>query len=622
MQVNEVESAGLKRAYTVVVPQAAIAAQRDKRLAALAKDLRLPGFRPGKVPMAIVKQRYGTAVLGEILEQQVGDASRQVVSDRGLKPALQPKIEITNFAEDKDLEFRMDLEVLPDIPMPDFGAIELERLKAEPGDAELDATIANIAERNRGLEDVAEVRPAAKGDVLVCDFVGEAASEGPDQGPNRIPTADPRTAEPAAAGEPKGGWWAKAGGDVAWSVAGRGEEAGEAYIDLAFKGAAPAATDLTVRFSGYQTITATPGEALWLDVPLRLAAGAMPAGAGMTLLAGVNGADGGFVTNVKGDVALPNGMPLNAQHLGARLVPGEGAAYVEPGFSIWLSEAAEVDFTLRIGTPKLTGVGRSFSAFPGGAANDMPIEVGGAGFIPGFTEQLEGLSPGEQRTIDVAFPAEYGAKELAGREARFAITAKALKKPVPPVIDDEFAKKLGLEDLAALKTNIRESLQREYDAMTRMRLKRGLLDKLSEQASFTVPQGMVDAEFEQIWQRVEADMKAGRLDEEDAGKDEAALKADYRAIAERRIRLGLLLSEIGRVNNVQVSADEIGRAMRQEAARYPGQEQQVMEFFRKNPQAAENLRAPIFEEKVVDFLLELAKVSEKQVAPADLNSAA
>ncbi|HYF07401.1 MAG TPA: trigger factor family protein, partial [Acetobacteraceae bacterium] len=160
MQVTEVESAGLKRAYTIVVPQASIAAQRDKRLAALAKDLRLPGFRPGKVPMSIVKQRYGTAVLGEILEQQVGDASRQVVSDRGLKPALQPKIEITEFAEDKDLQFRMDLEVLPEVPMPDFAGIELERLKAEPGEAEVEQTLATIAQRNRTLEDVAEARPA------------------------------------------------------------------------------------------------------------------------------------------------------------------------------------------------------------------------------------------------------------------------------------------------------------------------------------------------------------------------------------------------------------------------------------------------------------------------------
>jgi trigger factor len=155
-----------------------------------------------------------------------------------------------------------------------------------------------------------------------------------------------------------------------------------------------------------------------------------------------------------------------------------------------------------------------------------------------------------------------------------------------------------------------------------MRLKRTLLDKLAEQASFTVPEGMVEGEFTQIWQRVEADMKAGRLDEDDKGKDEEALKAEYRSIAERRIRLGLLLSEIGRTNNIQVTPDEMSQALRREAARYPGQEKQVVEFFRKNPQAGESLRAPIFEEKVVDFILELARVADREVAPTELQAAA
>jgi trigger factor len=177
-----------------------------------------------------------------------------------------------------------------------------------------------------------------------------------------------------------------------------------------------------------------------------------------------------------------------------------------------------------------------------------------------------------------------------------------------------------MADLAALKDAIRGSLQREYDALSRMKVKRALLDQLADRASFPVPEGMVEAEFAQIWQRVEADLKAGRLDADDQGKDEETLKAEYRTIAERRIRLGLMLSEIGRANNVQVGQDEMTRAVRQEASRYPGQEQQVLEFFRKNPQAAENLRAPIFEEKVVDFMLELAKVNDRQVTPEELSA--
>ena len=167
-----------------------------------------------------------------------------------------------------------------------------------------------------------------------------------------------------------------------------------------------------------------------------------------------------------------------------------------------------------------------------------------------------------------------------------------------------------------------ESLQREYDGQSRMAIKRKLLDALAERASFTVPEGMVDNEFNQIWTRVEADMKAGTLDGDDAGKDETTLRAEYRTIAERRIRLGLLLSEIGTTNNISVSREELGNAMRAEVQRYPGQEKQVFDFFQKNPQALENLRSPIFEEKVVDFMLELAKVAEENVTPEALAEAA
>jgi len=444
MQVTEVANEGLKRAYQVVVPAGDIAAERAKRLEKLGRELRLPGFRPGKVPPKVVASRYGQAVMGEVLEESVSQASRQIVSDRGLRPALQPKIELVNFAEGADLEFKMELEVLPEVPMPDFAGIELERLKAEPTEEQLGKTLETIATRNRRLEDVEEARPAARGDVVVCDFVGRLLGE-----------------------------------------------------------------------------DGTPGE-----------------------------------------------------------------------------------------------------PFPGGSATDMPIEVGGEGFIPGFAEQLEGIAPGETRTIRVTFPEEYGAKDLAGKEAAFEITAKALKRPVVPALDDELAKAVGFEGMEALRDAVRGQLQREYDSLSRLKLKRALLDALAARADFPVPQGMVDAEFEQIWQRVEADLKAGRLDEDDKGKDEETLKADYRAIAERRIRLGLLLSEIGRTNNITVTAEELGRAMRQEAARYPGQEQAVMEFFRKNPQAAENLRSPIFEEKVVDFMLELAKVAERGVTPEELSAAA
>ena len=256
--------------------------------------------------------------------------------------------------------------------------------------------------------------------------------------------------------------------------------------------------------------------------------------------------------------------------------------------------------------------------FQGGDAKDMDIEVGGDGFIPGFTEQLEGMSAGDVKVIDVQFPAEYGAAELAGKAATFDITAKALKLQVLPALDDALAQKLGFDALDEVKGLIGQQMQREYDQLSRVRVKRQLLDALAKITAVPVPESMLSGEFDQIWQRIEADRKDGKLDAEDAGKDDETLKAEYRAIAERRVRLGLLLAEIGRVNGITVTADEMTRAMRAEAGRYQGQEQMVMDFFRKNPQAAESLRGPIFEEKVVDFVLELAKVTDQVVTPEEL----
>ncbi len=327
MQVTELPAEGLKRAFQVVVPAASLAERRDARLKKLGAELRIPGFRPGKVPASVVKARYGQAVAGEVLEESVNEATRQVITDRGLRPAMQPKIELVNYADGADLEYKIDLELLPEIPMPDFAAIELEREKATPGDEQVDEFLSTMRERLAQSED-AEPRAAAKGEILVCDFEGRRKNE------------DGSLAEP----------------------------------------------------------------------------------------------------------------------------------------------------------------------FQGGTASDMPIEVGGSGFIPGFTEQLEGMAPGEEKSIEVTFHDCYGSAELSGKPAVFKITAKALKVKKLPELDDEFAKKLGMDDLAALKARVTENLQREYDALARMKVKRALLDALSEKASFTVPEGMVEGEFGQIWQGVDADL--------------------------------------------------------------------------------------------------------------------
>ena len=437
MQVTETLNQGLKRGFTVVVPAGELDAKRTARLTELGRTMKMSGFRPGRIPLAVVRQRYGTAVAGEVLEQAVNDATRDLMSERGLRQASQPKVELVSGLEarpETDLEFTLTLELLPEIAQPDLSRLSLTRLRAEPDPATVDKALADIARRQRSFETIEEARGAQPGEALTVDFVG-----------------------------------------------------------------------------------------------------------------------------------------------------------------------------------RIEGV-----AFEGGTASDVNVEIGGEGFIPGFAEQIEGLAPGESRTVEVSFPQDYQASELAGKAATFEVTAKALKRPLDPAIDDELARRLGFEGLEQVREALSGQVRQEYEQMSRMRIKRELLDQLATQTAFDAPEGMVEGEFSSIWSRVEADLKAGRLDEEDRDKDEAALRADYRKIAERRVKLGLLLAEIGRANGVTVTSEEMVRAMRAEAGRYPGQEAQVIEFFRGNPQAAETLRGPIFENKVVDYVLELATVEERTVTPEEL----
>jgi trigger factor len=256
--------------------------------------------------------------------------------------------------------------------------------------------------------------------------------------------------------------------------------------------------------------------------------------------------------------------------------------------------------------------------FQGGTANDVAVIVAGEGFIPGFADQMEGMSPGESRTINVAFPAEYGAKDLAGKDATFDITAKSLAVAKRPEIDEAFAKTLGVESLEDLRKTITTQIEREYAQMTRMKLKRALLDALSARADFTAPETLVEAEFAEIWRQVEQEKAAGRADPEDAAKDDETLKTEYRAIADRRVRLGLLVAEIGRANGITVTDQELQRAMFNEAMRYRDQAMQVVEFFKKNPQQLERFRGPIFEDKVVDYLLNSVTLNDVTVTPEEL----
>jgi trigger factor len=443
MQVTETLSDGLKRNYTVVLPVADLESRRTERLTTLGKTLRLPGFRPGKVPMPIVKQRYGTAVSAEVLEDSISEATKKVLSERGLRPAQQPKVDLVTenpTALTSDLEFTVALELLPDIALPDFSTIELTRFKAEVSPEAVEKALEQIAKYNRTLEPIAaetiEARGhgAAAGEVVTIDYEGK--------------------------------------------------------ID---------------------------------DVP-----------------------------------------------------------------------------------------------FEGGKGTDVEVEIGGTGFIPGFAEQLEGARPDETRTINVTFPADYGKAELAGKAATFDITVKQVSTEIIPPTDDDLAKKLGADDLATVRQMITSRQQQEFDGLSRMRLKKALLDALTGLADFPIPASIADQEFGQIWQQLEAARKAGKQDEEDKSKDDDTLRAEYRAIAERRVRLGLLLAEIGRVNDITVTEQELNRALYQRARQYPGQEAQMLDFFKKYPQLVASVRGPLLEDKVVDFVLELAKVTDTIVSPEEL----
>jgi len=256
--------------------------------------------------------------------------------------------------------------------------------------------------------------------------------------------------------------------------------------------------------------------------------------------------------------------------------------------------------------------------FEGGSAEDVPIVLGSNNFLAEFEDQLLGIAAGETRTISVTFPDDYPGEHLRGKTAQFEISAKSLEKPTEMAIDDEFAKTLGLESLAKLKEAVRDRISREHGAVTRRRLKRALLDQLDERHKFDLPPTMVDEEFNNVWKTIVDDLQAQGRTFADENTSEEAAKEEYRKIAERRVRLGLVLSEIGERNGIKVSDDEVNRALMERVRQFPGEEQRVWELYRKNPNALASLRAPIFEEKVVDFLAELAQLTEKTVPPEEL----
>jgi trigger factor len=283
-------------------------------------------------------------------------------------------------------------------------------------------------------------------------------------------------------------------------------------------------------------------------------------------------------------------------------LPREEGAAAESGDKVTINFTGSID-----GVP-----------FEGGTGEDIAVVIGSNSFIPGFEEQLTGIKAGENRTVKASFPPNYLKADLAGKEATFEVNAKSIDKPGEVTVDDAFAKQLGMESLAKLRDAVKDRITREHAGTSRNKVKRQLLDALDERHKFDLPPTLVEQEFQNVWQTVEGDLKQQGRSFADEGTNEEEAKVEYRKIAERRVRLGLVIAEIGDKNQIKVTEEEVQRALVERARQFPGQEQQVWEYYRNNPQAVASLRAPIYEEKVVDFLLELIKVTDKKVAREEL----
>jgi len=439
MQVTVTNTDGLKRELMVQVPAQDLETRLGAKLEEMKNQVRLKGFRPGKVPVSHLRKTFGKQVMTEIIQEAVGESSQKALADEALRPAFQPSIDLEGEIEQvmdgkADLTFKMSFEVVPTFELADFSKVSIERLVAEVKDADIEEAMKRLAENQKNFEPRAEGAAAENGDLLTVDFVG-----------------------------------------------------------------------------------------------------------------------------------------------------------------------------------KIDGV-----AFEGGSAEDANLELGSGRFIPGFEEQLVGAKAGEEKTVNVTFPAEYGAEHLAGKDAVFEVKVKEVKAPAEVTIDDELAKRFGFDELAKLREALAEQIKSDFNRMSRMHLKRAMLDKLDELHDFELPPSMVEQEFEQIWQQFEHELQHQNKTAADLDEPEEDVKAEYRKIAERRVRLGLLLAEVGEKNSISVTEQELNQALAERARQFPGQERQLYQYYQQNPQAVQELRAPIFEDKVVDYIAELADVKDKTVTRDEL----
>lgn len=430
MQITAKEQSGLSHSFSVVVPAKDVESQMESELQSLGKKVKMPGFRPGKVPLAVLKQKYSKDVMGDVLQNTVAKATQSVIDEKKLRPALRPDVKIVSFEEGADLAFDVTVEVLPEIPAIDFAKITVDELTYELPEAEVEEGLSRLAKTRQHTH--SHDGAAEMGHVVKIDFLG-----------------------------------------------------------------------------------------------------------------------------------------------------------------------------------KKDGI-----AFPGGEGKGFQLELGSNQFIPGFEEQLVGMKAGDARTISVTFPEKYHSKDLAGAAATFDVTVHEVLRLHAPDVNDELAASLGFTDLENLKNAVRQQIDVEYKAAARAKAKKQLFDALDELADFEIPQGMLKMESESIMQQVAEAKKAGDPELKDKSDDE--LKAEYEAISERRVRLGLLLSHIARTHELQITREEVTAAVMSQARNYPGQEDKVFEFYRKNPQQIEELRGPILEEKSVDFILGKVTRTPKPISIEDL----
>jgi len=449
MQIQETSSQGLNREFEIKIPATEIEDKLNKHLKSIGKKAKIPGFRPGKVPLNILNQRYREGALAEVLEDCIDTSVKQVLKEKNIRPALKPKINVKSYEDGKDLEFEVQLEILPTIGEIDLNNLSFERYVVTVPKEEISGVIENFAKRIRETRPIQEPRKTKKGDIVIIDFEG-------------------------------------------------------------------------------------------------------------------------FVDN-------------------------------EP--------------------------------IEGGSGKGHSLELGSGSFISGFEDQLIGQDKGSHLKINVIFPKDYHESKYANKPANFDVTITDIHEADTIKIDTALAEKLGFESLETMETSVEKMIAKNYTEHSFLNTKRHVLDALAERFVFDVPQGMIELEFANIWQQLLRelgiseektanknieDKEAAKKFEEIAGKSEEELKGEYKVIAERRVRLGLLLAEIGNRNDLSVTNQELLNALMAKAKEFPGHEKEIFDFYRNNESALASLRAPIFENKVVEFILSQSKVTEKKITPEKL----